>query len=105
MLKSCWEKSEKLAKEAGAPLILQKVLEKDTAKYGSLGIDRNRFTDKFTELIDDDEIKIIIELIGGEHPAYEFIKEALKAGKHVVTANKEVLAKHGYRAFSSGERT
>jgi homoserine dehydrogenase len=93
-------KKEKLAKEAGTPIILKSILEKDTAKYGSLGIERSRFTDNFSDLINDDEIDIVIELIGGEHPAFEFISEALKAGKHVVTANKEVLAKHGYELLT-----
>jgi homoserine dehydrogenase len=93
------EKSEKLAKEAGVPLVLKKVLEKDTTKYGSQGIDRNCFSDKFSDITSDD-INIVIELIGGEHPAFEFISQALEAGKHVVTANKEVLAKHGYELLA-----
>ncbi len=94
------DKGEKLAKEAGAPLILKKVLEKDTTKYGSPGIARSIFTDDFTEITNNDEIDIVIELIGGEHPAFELISESFKAGKHVVTANKEVMAKHGYELLS-----
>lgn len=93
-------KKEKLAKETGAPLVLKKVLEKDTTKYGSLSIQRSLFTDNFTDIVQDGEIDIVIELIGGEHPALEFISACLKAGKHVVTANKEVLAKHGYELLS-----
>lgn len=46
-------------------------------------------------ILDDPEIQIIVELIGGEQPAYDYIVRALTAGKSVVTANKEVLAKHG----------
>jgi len=88
-------KVDKLAKEAGISLVLKKVLEKDTTKYGMLGIDPEIFTANFTDIISDDEIDIVIELVGGEHPAFEFISEALDSGKHVVTANKEVLAKHG----------
>ena len=93
-------KKEKLAKEAGAPLVLKKILEKDTAKYGSLGIERNLFTGDFADIVNDGGIDIVIELIGGEHPAFEFISDSLKVGKHVVTANKEVLAKHGYELLS-----
>jgi homoserine dehydrogenase len=94
------EKNEKLTKEAGVPLVLKKVLEKDITKYGLHGIERNCFSDKFSEITSDD-IDIVIELIGGEHPAFEFIRRALEAGKHVVTANKEVLAKHGYELLEN----
>ena len=89
-------KEDKLAKEAGARLVIRRVLETDTRKYGSLGIEHGLFSSNFADVVGNEEIDIVIELIGGEHPALEFISEALKAGKHVVTANKEVLAKHGY---------
>jgi homoserine dehydrogenase len=46
-------------------------------------------------ILEDPEIAVVIELLGGEHPAYEYIHEALSRGKHVITANKEVIAKHG----------
>lgn len=94
------EKREKLARETGATLVLKKILEKDTTKYGSLGFDRTFFTDSFADIVNDNEIDIVIELVGGEHPAFGFISDSLKAGKHVVTANKEVLAKHGYELLS-----
>ncbi|TRZ94065.1 MAG: homoserine dehydrogenase, partial [Dehalococcoidia bacterium] len=50
---------------------------------------------QFAEVVSHPEIDIVIELIGGEHPAFEYIRECLISGKHVVTANKEVMAKHG----------
>ncbi len=93
-------KMEKLSKEAGAPLVLKKILEKDTTKYGLRGIDRKIFSGSVADIVSNSEIDIVIELIGGEHPAFEFISEALGAGKHVVTANKEVLAKHGYELLA-----
>src|SRR6516165_9135694 len=56
-------------------------------------------------LIDDPEIEILIEVMGGEHPALEYICAALERRKHVVTANKEVLAKHGPELFKlAGEK-
>lgn len=94
------DKCEKLSKEAGAPIKLKKVLEKDTTKYGCLGLARSLFTDNIAEIVNDTDIDIVIELIGGDHPAFEFISESFAAGKHVVTANKEVLAKHGYELLS-----
>jgi len=54
------------------------------------------FTTSAQQVIDHPEAQIIVEAIGGEYPAYNLIKKALEAGKHVVTPNKEVVAKHGY---------
>jgi homoserine dehydrogenase len=87
-------KQNTLKRETGTQLLLKRVLEKDSTKHGTLGIEPALFTTQFTELISHPEIDIVIELIGGEHPALEYIKEALSRGKHVVTANKEVMAKH-----------
>ena len=88
------DKSVTLAREAGSKLVLKKVLEKDVAKHGSFGIERNLFTTQFDEFIADPEVDIVVELIGGEQPAFEFITKVLTHGKHVVTANKEVMSKH-----------
>jgi len=93
-VKVLMEKPDTLAREAGSKLELKKVLEKDQKKYGALGVDRAIFTSKFEELVQDPEIDIVVELMGGEHPAFEYMKEALTHGKHVVTANKEVMSKH-----------
>ncbi len=87
-------KPDVLAREAGSRLDLKKLLEKDLSKHGSLGIERGLFTTKFEELVQHPEVDVVVELMGGEHPAFEFIKEALTRGKHVVTANKEVMSKH-----------
>ena len=56
------------------------------------------------ELLEDPEIDIVVEVMGGEHPALEYIQAAIQAGKHVVTANKEVMAKHGPEVLSLAER-
>lgn len=87
-------KQEALAKSTGSQLIIKRVVEIDTTKHGAMGIPRNLFTTKFSDLINDPDIDIVVELIGGEHPALEYIREALTHGKHVVTANKEVMSKH-----------
>lgn len=88
-------KPDTLARESGSRLVLKKVLEQDLTKHGSMGIEPHLFTTQFAEVVSHSEIDIVIELIGGEHPAFEYIKECLISGKHVVTANKEVMAKHG----------
>ena len=68
---------------------------RDKSKSRSFDVSPNLFTDNFDEIIERDDVDIVVEVMGGEHPALEFILAALKAGKHVVTANKEVMAKHG----------
>ncbi len=87
-------KPDTLAREAGSRLVLKKILEKDLTKHGLMGIERGIFTTQFEELASHPEVDIVVELIGGEYPAFEFIREALSRGKHVVTANKEVISKH-----------
>ena len=54
------------------------------------------FTYDAEDIIKNPDLDILVETIGGEYPAYNFIKQALEMGKHVVTPNKEVIAKHGY---------
>src|SRR5262249_10048698 len=56
-------------------------------------------TANVSEIIDDPEIEILVEVMGGEEPALEYIERAIERRKHVVTANKEVLAKHGPHLF------
>jgi homoserine dehydrogenase len=94
MAKALIGKPDALSREAGSKLVLKKVLEKDLAKHGSLGIERGLFTTQFEELVTNPEVDVVVELMGGEHPAFEYMREALARGKHVVTANKEVMSKH-----------
>jgi homoserine dehydrogenase len=94
MVKVLMSKPDALAGEAGSKLVLKKVLEKDLAKHGTQGIDRGLFTTSFEELVENPEIDVIVELMGGEHPAFEYMMESLAHDKHVVTANKEVMSKH-----------
>ena len=97
-------KPNTLTRESGNPVVLKKVLEIDLAKHGTLGLKPDLFTTQVADLLSDPEIQIVVELIGGEHPAFEFIIEALQAGKHVVTANKEVLAKHGSELLTLAQK-
>ncbi len=54
------------------------------------------FTKDFNDILNDSEIKIVVETMGGLHPAYDFVSACLKAGKHVVSSNKELVATYGY---------
>ncbi len=89
------EKKDSLAEQSGGPVTLRKVLEKRSVEFEPRLLTRNA-----EEILTDPKIDIVIEVIGGEHPATEYIRQALTNGKHVVTANKEVIAKHGHELFS-----
>lgn len=67
------------------------------------GLDNSIVTDKPYEVVNDTDIDIVVELIGGLEPAYDLIKTAIKNGKHIVTANKELLAKKGEELFKFAE--
>ena len=89
-----------LAEQAGIPLILKKVLVRDVNKQRSVALNTSLLTSRPEEILSHPEVDIVVELIGGEHPATEYIEQAIANGKHVVTANKEVMAKHGYQLLS-----
>lgn len=67
------------------------------------GLDESIITDNAYEVVNDPQIDIVAELVGGVQPAYDLIKTAIKNGKHIVTANKELLAKHGEELFNFAE--
>lgn len=71
---------------------IEKILVNDINKKRN--IDMTIVTDNAYDIIDDNNIDMIIELIGGINPAYDYIKRALLSGKHVITANKAVIAKY-----------
>jgi len=66
-------------------------------------LDTSILTEDPYEVVNDEEIRIVVELIGGINPAFDLIKTAIKNGKHIVTANKELLAKHGEELFKLAE--
>lgn len=78
--------------KTGARLEINKVLVRNINKKRE-GIDSSVLTDNWKEIVDDPEIEIIIELMGGIEPARTYILEAIAAGKQVVTANKDLLQK------------
>ncbi|MGN0014505.1 MAG: homoserine dehydrogenase [Candidatus Gastranaerophilaceae bacterium] len=63
------------------------------------GLDESIITANPEEIVNDSEIDIVIEVMGGVNPAFDLLKQAINNGKHIVTANKELLAKHGEELF------
>lgn len=97
------DNAEEIEKKVGLPIRITKVLDRNVeARCQEYG-DKYIFTDNADELLQDPEIDIIVELLGREHPAKEFIACALKNGKNVVTANKDVIAKYGEELFPLAE--
>ncbi len=68
------------------------------------GLNNNILTTDAYSIINNPEIDIFVEVIGGVNPAWEYISEAIKSGKHIVTANKELLAKKGKELFELAEK-
>ncbi len=91
------EKAPTLSEEIGCPLILRKilVLAQDLTKPQAQEMDSRLFTTDADEFFVDPGIDIIVEAIGGESPALQYLERALSSGRHSVTSNKEVIAKHG----------
>lgn len=82
-----------IIKNSNSPILrifeISKILVRNKNKITS-----SLMTDNYDEIINDDSIDIIVEVMGGSNPAYEYILKALKSKKHVITANKEVVALH-----------
>lgn len=91
------DKAEVLAEQVGYPLVLRKVkvLAQDLTKPQAMEMGSQLLTTDADEFFAEPEIDIVVEAIGGENPALQYLKRALSSGKHVVTSNKEVIAKHG----------
>jgi homoserine dehydrogenase len=87
-------KREALERRIGRPVEICKVLVRDPAKERAVHLAAPLVTDPL-EVLDDPRVDIIVEVIGGEEPARGLILAAIERGKNVVTANKEVMAKHG----------
>jgi homoserine dehydrogenase len=87
------EKGDSLARRIGRPLEIRRVLVRDAEKPRV--VDRALLTLDPGDVLDEPSIDLVVEVMGAENPAHDYIVRALRAGKHVVTANKEVMAKHG----------
>ncbi|MGE0058369.1 MAG: homoserine dehydrogenase [Dehalococcoidia bacterium] len=87
------EKRDVYARQLGRPVELTGALVRDTSRERPFDV--SLVTTDANRLIDDPDVDIIVETVGGEQPAFDYIKRALQQGKYVVTANKEVMAKHG----------
>ena len=88
------ERADTYSQRIGAALALRRILVRYPEKERAVKVDPSLLTTQAEEALSGD-VDIVVELLGGEQPAYDLIKESLSRGRYVVTANKEVMAKHG----------
>lgn len=94
-----------IEKKVGSKIEVKRISDLYPDRPRAIEFDRSIMTQDAQALINDPDIDIIVELIGGVHPAYEFIMKALENGKNVVTANKELIAKDGHKLLvEAGKR-
>lgn len=100
--KAILEKSDAIASRVGCPVRLRRVLVRRE------GLDRpvpaNLITRDASDILDDPEIDVVVELMGGETPAHDYVIRAVQRGKQVVTANKELMAKHGPEILAAASK-
>jgi homoserine dehydrogenase len=94
------EHEDRIARRAGRRIRLAWAAVRDLEKSRDLRLDGVWVTTDVSQLIDDPDVEIVIETMGGTEPALAYVLAALAAGKHVVTANKALLAEHGAKVFA-----
>jgi homoserine dehydrogenase len=97
------ESTEMLSRRLGAKIVLKRIADLDIESPRSVSVKRDLLTTDAEAILSDPDIDIVIELMGGYEPARTFILKAIKNGKHVVTANKALLATHGNEIFRAAE--
>ena len=98
------QQPERLAARAGRPLELRSVVVRDLKKTRLDPMPPGVLTTDLDAVLNDPRIEIVVELVGGTDFARRAVLEALAHGKHVVTANKALLAQHGREVFDAGRR-
>ena len=97
------ENAETITHKVGVPVVVKRIAVRDKSKARDVVVDPTLLTDRPEDVTDDPEIDILCELIGGVEPAHEYVLRAIKAGKNIVTANKEMMAKAGHDLLHEAE--
>uniref|UniRef100_A0A7C3Z2R9 Homoserine dehydrogenase n=1 Tax=Desulfobacca acetoxidans TaxID=60893 RepID=A0A7C3Z2R9_9BACT len=97
-------RADAFSRRLGVPLHLKKVAEVDPARVQAAGVDPGLFTCRDRDILDDPAIDIVVELIGGVETARDLVLAAIERGKHVVTANKALLALCGNDIFAAAAK-
>lgn len=91
-----------ISQKVGMSVHIKKIMVRNLTKSRNIETTAE-FTTSFEDIINDQEIDVVVELLGGMEPAKDYILRALRAGKHVVTANKDVVAKFGQEILDVAE--
>ena len=99
-----YRNAEEIARRAGRGILISHAAAKAYDREKIEGLDQiGRITEDAYEVVNDPDVEIIIELIGGYSPALELVLKAIENGKHVVTANKALIALHGNEIFAAAQ--
>lgn len=93
--------AQELSRRAGAPIEVKTVVCRNIDRARGIVDERVTLSKDWHDLVNDPEIDIVVEVMGGIEPAKSLVLEAIAAGKHVVTANKALLALHGNEIFTA----
>ncbi|MBI5286246.1 MAG: homoserine dehydrogenase, partial [Deltaproteobacteria bacterium] len=104
VLKVLKENAKTIQDRLGVELVLKRIADKDIERDRGVEVDRTILTRDVMEVINNPDIAVVIELIGGHEPARTFILKAIENGKNVVTANKALLATHGEEIFKAAHK-
>ena len=98
------DKGAQLAKMIGAPVKLHGALVRDLGRQRAASLPDGTLTTSADDVLDNPAVDIVVEVMGGEQPALDYILKSISLGKHVVTANKEVMAKHGAKILTEAHK-
>jgi len=98
------EDNKELERRLGAKVVLKRILVREPLRERTVAIPSEILTTRAEDVLDDPDIRVVVELIGGVDPARAYTLAALRAGKHVVTANKALMAIHGREMFAEAAR-
>jgi homoserine dehydrogenase len=103
VVKVIQDHADQWEKKSGSKIQIKRALEKFANRPMDVTLEPGVITSNYEDIVNDPDIHIVVEVIGGIEPARTFILQALKAGKSVVTANKDLLAVHGQEIFQAAK--
>ncbi len=104
VVKLLQENADVIRNKVGAGIVLKRIADLDITSDRGVKVDPAVLTTDVNAIFDDPEISVVIELVGGYEPAKTFVLKAIEKGKHIVTANKALLALHGNEIYSAAAR-
>ncbi|WP_298607043.1 homoserine dehydrogenase [uncultured Thiothrix sp.] len=96
--------AEEIARRAGRGIVIDYAAALDTSHAAKLGLSGVRLSNNAMDVVEDPDIEIVVELIGGYNLAKDLVLQAIQNGKHVVTANKALIALHGNEIFAAAQK-